>query len=264
MTARIIALISKKGGVGKTTSAVNFAAAFAEMGRRALLIDLDPQASASLSLGVRRGELAPSAADILLRRSALEEVIRPSSAAGLDLVTGSIDLASLESEAAYQRSEEMRLATHLAASRLNDYDAVFIDCPPAFTLLSRNAIAACDGYVVPAVPHFLAVEGIRSLVESIDRLRHRCQSGGPLLGILPTMVDFRTRLAQEMLDEIRAQFGGHVFAVSVRTNIRIAEAPGRGQTIFQYDPEATGAGAYRLAAEELILRLEDVGCPARD
>ncbi len=259
MAARVIALISKKGGVGKTTSAVNLAAAFVETGGRALLVDLDPQASASLSLGIRRGDLAPSAADLLLRRKTLADVIRPSSTPGLDLITGSVDLASLESELGFERSQEMRLAGQLRTSRLDDYGAVFIDCPPSFALLSRNAIAACHGYVIPTVPHFLAVEGIRSLVDSIDRLRHRCQSGGPLLGILPTMVDFRTRLAQETLGEIRAEFGGEVFAVSIRVNIRIAEAPGSGQTIFEYDPQATGAGAYRLAAEELMMRFEDLG-----
>ncbi|MCB1037561.1 MAG: AAA family ATPase, partial [Acidobacteria bacterium] len=154
-------MISKKGGVGKTTSAVNLAAAFAERGRRTLVVDLDPQASASLSLGLRRGDLIPSAADLLLRRKRLGEVVRATSVPGLDLVTASIDLASLESELGFQSSEEMRLAGLLRGPQLSGYDLVFIDCPPSFTLLSRNAITAADGFVVPVVPHFLAVEGLR-------------------------------------------------------------------------------------------------------
>ena len=255
VAARVIALISKKGGVGKTTSAVNLAAAFAERGRRTLVVDLDPQASASLSLGLRRGDLIPSAADLLLRRKRLGEVVRATSVPGLDLVTASIDLASLESELGFQSSEEMRLAGLLRGPQLSGYDLVFIDCPPSFTLLSRNAITAADGFVVPVVPHFLAVEGLRGLLDSVDRLRHRCRSGGPLLGILPTMVDFRTRLSQETLDELRQEFGDKVFAVTIRTNVRIAEAPSQGLPVLQYDPDATGSGAYRLAADELELRL---------
>ncbi len=257
MTTRVIALISKKGGVGKTTSAVNLASALSEQGKRVLLIDLDPQASASLSLGAGRAELAPSVADVLLRNLHLHEVIRETSTPNLDLVTSSVDLGSLEGGGGYLRSEETLLDRKIHAVA-QEYDAVFIDCPPSFTLLTRNAVAACDGYVIPTVPHFLAVEGIRNLVESIDRLRQRCQRGGHLLGILPTMVDFRTRLTRKTLEQIREEFGQDVFMVTIRTNIRIAEAPAYGQTIFEYDPEATGAGAYRLAAEELLLRLDDL------
>ena len=257
MATRIIAVTSKKGGVGKTTCAVNLAAAFSERGRRTLLVDLDPQASASLSLGVARADLAPSVSDVLLRNRAFRDVVRATSTKGLDLVTASVDLASLESEGSYGRSQETLLHKRLR-QETRGYDAVFIDCPPSFTLLSRNAVAACDGYVIPTIPHFLAVEGIRSLMQSIDRLRLRCQAGGHLLGILPTMVDFRTRLTNQTLSQIRSELGSDVFAVTIRTNIRIAEAPGHGKTIFEHDPGATGAAAYRLAAEELLLRLEDL------
>lgn len=265
MATRVIALISKKGGVGKTTSAVSLATALSELGQKVLLIDLDPQASTSLSLGVSREDLVPSMADVLLRGRPISAVARHTAHQGLDLVTSSVDLASLEEGGSYRRSDEMLLAEQLGKLG-GSYDVVFLDCPPSFTLLSRNAAAACDGYIVPTVPHFLAVEGIRSLVQSVDRLRFRCQQGGQLLGILPTMVDYRTRLTHETLKEIREQFGRDVFAIAIRMNVRVAEAPSLGQTIFQYAPASTGAGAYRLAAEELLLRLDDlpkVGTPHR-
>ncbi|MCH9651298.1 MAG: ParA family protein [Deltaproteobacteria bacterium] len=265
MARRVIASISRKGGVGKTTSAVSLAAALSETGRKVLLIDLDIQASASLSLGVSRENLAPSMADVLLRDQPIRGAIRSTAHPGLDLATASVDLASLEEGGSYRRSDETLLARHL--EELGDgYDIVFLDCPPSFTLLSRNAVAACDGYIIPTVPHFLAVEGIRSLVQSVDRLRFRCQQGGQLLGILPTMVDYRTRLTHETLKEIRQQFGRDVFAIAIRMNVRVAEAPSQGKTIYQYDTTSTGAGAYRLAAEELLLRLDELpkaGTPQR-
>lgn len=254
MTAKTIAFVSKKGGVGKTTSTVSMAGALSEAGRRVLLLDLDPQASASLSLGIDRAALAPSIAEVLLRDHSFRQVIRRTAVPGLDLVTASVDLAGLESESSYRRADETRLARRLRDAA-GGYDVVLIDCPPSFNMLTRNAVAASDGYVIPTVPHFLAAEGIESLVESVDRLRFRCQSRSRLLGILPTMVDYRARLTHDVLNTLRSRFGKEVFAVEIRTNVRLAEAPAAGETIFQYDPEATGAGAYRLASEELLIRL---------
>lgn len=255
MSTEVIAFVSRKGGVGKTTCAVSLAACLAETGRRVLLLDLDPQASASLSLGVERSALAPSMADIFLRAVPLEGAIRPTATPGLDLVTASIDLQSLDSEARYQDGSETVLRDKLANAALG-HDLVLIDCPPSLNLLSRNAVAASSGYVVPAVPHFLAVEGIQSMIDAIDRLRVRCAGRTRLLGVLPTMVDYRTKLTGETLRAMRQALGQAVFGVEIRINVRLAEAPAAGQSILDYDSGSTGAGSYRLAAEELLLRLD--------
>jgi chromosome partitioning protein len=253
MSAFVIALISQKGGVGKTTSAVNLAAAFCERGQRVLLLDLDPQSSATLSMGIDRGSNTPSMADVFLRGLPLGKAIRSTGTPGLELVTASIDLKSLDREGTYSRQGETAL--HFKLNGVRDrYDAVFIDCPPSFNLLTRNAVAAADGFIVPAVPHFLAVEGIRTLIEEANRLRFRCQTRSAFLGILPTLVDYRVRVTRKTLNELREEFGRQVFAVEIRTNVRLAEAPAEGMTILDYDPKSTGAGSYRLAAEELLLR----------
>lgn len=257
MSAEVLAIVSRKGGVGKTTSAVGLAAALAERGERVLLIDLDPQASATLSLGVDRSNLSPSVVDLLLRDLPLPEVIRPTRSSGLDLVTSSIDLQAYEAETRYQSDQETVLRAKLVTVRQR-YDFIVLDCPPSLNLLSRNALAACTSYLVPVVPHYLALEGVRATVSAADRLRQRSQGSGRLLGILPTMVDYRTKLTRATLTEIRATFGSDVFAVEIRTNVKLAEAPAAGVTILAYDSGSSGAGAYRLAAEELLLRLEDL------
>lgn len=257
MSTEVVAIVSRKGGVGKTTSAVGLAAALAEQGRQVLLMDLDPQASASVSLGVDKRQLSPSAADLLLRDAAASEVIRASETPRLDLVTSSIDLQAYEAETRYVSDQETVLRAKLAAIE-GRYEVVVIDCPPALNLLSRNALAACTSYIVPVVPHFLAIEGTQATISAAERLRQRCAGRGRLLGILPTMVDYRTKLTRESLGEIRSTFGSDVFAVEIRTNVRLAEAPAAGQTILEYDGSSSGAGSYRLAAEELLLRLESL------
>ncbi len=257
MSTEIVAIVSRKGGVGKTTSAVGLAAALVEQGRQVLLMDLDPQASASVSLGVDKRQLSPSAADMLLRDTAAGEVIRASGTPGLDLITSSIDLQAYEAETRYVSDQETVLRAKLAAIE-GRYDFVVIDCPPALNLLSRNALAACTSFIVPVVPHFLVVEGVQTTIGAAERLRQRCAGRGRLLGILPTMVDYRTKLTRASLAEIRSTFGSDVFAVEIRTNVRLAEAPAAGQTILEYDGNSSGAGSYRLAAEELLLRLESL------
>ena len=249
----ITAVVSKKGGVGKTTTSVSLAAALAAQHHRVLLVDLDSQASASASLGVARSALAPSVADVLLWGRPVRQAIRRTGVPGLDLLTASVDLASADLELGGLRRGEERLAQVLERLR-GDYDFVFLDCPPGSGMLAINALAAADVFLVPVSPQFLAITGVDSLLAAAERIRHHHNPRLVLAGLLLTLVDYRSNETRRNVDELRRRFGSQVFAVEVRINVRLAEAPGSAQTIFQYDPSASGAQAYRLAAEELLLR----------
>ncbi len=249
----IVALISKKGGVGKTTSAVSLAAAAGETGRRVLLVDLDSQASASRSLGVDRGGLAPSVADVLLWDLPIRQAIRRTDSPGLDLLTASADLIGADVELAKSRTPEQRLRRALEPVR-DDYDLIFLDCPPTMSMLPIGALTAADAFVAPVVPQFLAIEGVESLLKAAARVRIHHNRDLEWLGLLLTMVDYRNNATRDNVARLRATYGQAVFGVEIRVNVRLAEAPEHGRTILQYDPRATGAESYRLAAEELLLR----------
>jgi chromosome partitioning protein len=249
----ITALISRKGGVGKTTTAVNLSAALAAQGFRVLLVDLDSQAAASFSLGVDRADLAPSAADVLLGGLRAGEVVRRTSVPGLSLITASVDLIRAEAELAVFRGKEARLKGALRPIA-KEYDFVFIDCPPSLSLLPINAVVASDAFMVPVEPQFLAVTGVKNLIASAERAAWDNGTRVRPLGLLLTMVDYRIKSTRRLVDELRREHGSLVFAIEIRINTRLAEAPEAGQTIFQYDAKATGAEAYRLLAEEFLLR----------
>lgn len=249
----IVSFISKKGGVGKTTSAVHVAAALAADGHRTLLVDLDSQASASLFLGVARSALAPSVADLMAGRCAAPAATRATGVAGLDLMTASADLVSVDVDYAARRDRELLLGRALAPLR-ERYEWIVLDSPPALTVLPVNALAASDFFVVPVVPQFLAFDGLDLLIATVRRLRERHGLKTRCLGFLLTMVDRRTRMARENIAALRARFGERIFAAEVPLNVRLAEAPARGRTVFDHAAEATGAIAYRLVAQELVAR----------
>lgn len=253
----ITAVVSKKGGVGKTTSAVSLASALSAAGYRVLLVDLDGQASASLSLGVPRSALAPSVADVLLWGTPLREAVRRTGVPRLDLVTASVDLVSADQELGGFRRRENRLADALDRVR-GDYDFMFLDCPPGMGLLPVNALAAADAFLVPVSPQFLAIAGVDSLLTAAERIRTHHNRRLALAGILLTLVDYRSNETRRNVDLLRGSYASQVFAVEVRVNVRLAEAPAAAQSIFQYDPHCTGARAYRLAAREFLLRTVEI------
>ena len=249
----ILSMVNVKGGVGKTTTAVNLSAAFAgEGGLRTLLVDLDPQGSATFSLGIGEDEADPSAADLLLGTLPVQDVIRETGIEGLDLITGSMSLAGADLVLARKHQPQRRLAHCLAPVRRR-YDMVIIDCPPGLGVLSLNGLGASTAYVVPVVPHDLDMEALNRCLDGIENVVGLARRPG-LLGVLLTMVDHRTRVTSEVVDAIRKAYGRQVLRTEIPINVRLAEAPGLGMTIFDYEGWSSGAQAYRLLGGEVLKR----------
>jgi chromosome partitioning protein len=248
--ARVYALANQKGGVGKTTTAINLAACLAEAGERALVIDLDPQANATSGLGMRAN--GASSYD-LLDGASLDELAKHTAFANLDLVPSKPDLAGAVVELAARQDGERYLAQALA-SGTSQYDFVFVDCPPALGPLTVNALAAADRVLVPVQAEYYALEGLTQLMQSIDLIRRRLNPGLGIGGVLLTMVDGRTRLAQDVEAEVRRHFGPLVFRTSVPRSVRLAEAPSHGLPAIAYDRRSAGAEAYWKVAMELVER----------
>jgi chromosome partitioning protein len=243
----IVALINNKGGVAKTTSAVNLAAAWAHAGKKTLLIDLDPQASASLHLGFRVHEHATLWDS--LRSGRLEPVA--SNLGLLDLVPGSMALSRFDLEFGQQARPYHRLQS-LLNSLTSDYQHIVMDCPPALSLLTGNALVASDAYLVPVSPHYLAMEGLLQLFRSTRQIQEEQACSTRCLGILLTLVDRRNRLTGEVADLLRQQYPDLVLKTEIKSNIRLSEASSFGQSIFEYDRRCAGAKLYR----ELMLEVE--------
>ena len=246
----ILALINNKGGTGKTTSAVNLAAALAMRGSRALLVDLDSQASASLSMGIERAAFAPSIADAILAGKPLKPVIRRSAVEGLDLVTGSPDLANADLMLASLSGRERRLKDAVTPV-LGDYAFIILDCPPSLSMLSVNAMVAADAFIIPTPPEYLALEGLVGLLDAVKKVHAGIGDKCRLLGILLTKVDHRRRVTEEIIGVIRGHYKDQVFRAEVGVDVRLVEAPSFGKTIFQYDRRSSGAEAYLQLAGEI-------------
>ncbi len=251
MRGRIVAVANQKGGVGKTTTAINLAACLAEAGERCLLVDLDPQANATSGLGRRAN--GHSTLD-LLDGVPLGELTMPSSFANLDLVPARPELAATSVQLSALAGGERYLSEALAGEATDAYGFVFLDCPPAFGPLTVNALAAADRVLVPVQAEYYALEGLSQLLGSIDLVKRRLNPQLGVAGILLTMVDGRTRLSAEVEAELRSHFGGLVFATTVPRSIRLAEAPSHGVPAIAYDRRSAGAEAYWKVAMELVER----------
>ena len=251
MPGTIYALANQKGGVGKTTTAINLAACLAQAGEQALLVDLDPQANATSGLGRRANGV--STLD-LLDGLPLAQLTRPSSFPNLDLVPAKAELAATSVQLSALAGGERYLSDALAGDATDGYGFVFLDCPPAFGPLTVNALAAADRVLVPVQAEYYALEGLSQLLGSIDLVKRRLNPALGVAGILLTMVDARTRLAGEVEEELRRHFGSLVFATTVPRSIRLAEAPSHGVPAIAYDRRSAGAEAYWKVAMELVER----------
>ncbi|MCP9486655.1 MAG: ParA family protein [Gaiellaceae bacterium MAG52_C11] len=255
MSGTIYALANQKGGVGKTTTAVNLAACLAEAGEQALLVDLDPQANATSGLGYSNGgeKANGSSSYDLLDGASVAEVARPTRFANLQLVPAKPELAGAAVELGRHADGERYLQASLAGAR-DRYRFVFLDCPPSFGPLTVNALAAADRVLVPVQAEYYALEGLSQLLGSIELVKKRLNPRLGIAGILLTMVDGRTRLAAEVEAEVRRHFGELVFTTTVPRSIRLAEAPSHGLPAIAYDRRSAGAEAYWKVAMELVER----------
>ena len=259
--ARIIAIANQKGGVGKTTTAVNLAAALAATPQRVLLVDLDAQGNATMGSGVDKRELAASTCDVLLEEvHAADAVVRTPE--GFDLMPGNTDLTAAEIELMDEDGREQRLKRALDPLRPR-YDFIVIDCPPALSLLTLNALTAADAVIVPMQCEYYALEGLSALVETIDALKINLNPALEIEGVLRTMFDVRNNLANAVSGELVEHFGDKVFRTIVPRNVRVAEAPSHGQSIVGYDRASRGGVAYLGLAGEIIRRNNERKQPSR-
>ena len=250
---KVMAIINQKGGVGKSTTAINLSAALGELGKQVLLVDLDPQGNYSSGLGIEKSQVHNCVYDVLLNDVAIEDVIIPDVGEGLDLVPATINLAGAEVELVSEMARENRLKDAVGSLR-GKYDYVFIDCPPSLGLLTVNALVAADKLLIPIQCEFYALEGVTKLLDSMKRVKTRLNPTLDIFGVLLTMYDGRTTLSRQVVEEVRSYFGKTVFTTLIPRTVKLSEAPSFGQPITQYDPSGKGAQSYVNLAKEVVQR----------
>ncbi len=250
---KVIAIINQKGGVGKSTTAIDLSAALGELGKQVLLVDLDPQGNASSGLGIEKSQVSNCVYDVLLNDVPIEDVIIPDVYEGLDVVPATINLAGAEVELVSEMARENRLKDAVGSLR-GRYDYIFVDCPPSLGLLTVNALVAADKLLIPIQCEFYALEGVTKLLDSMKRVKTRLNPTLDIFGVLLTMYDGRTTLSRQVVSEVKNYFGKAVFSTLIPRTVKLSEAPSFGQPITQYDPMGKGAQSYTDLAKEVIQR----------
>lgn len=250
---QIIAVANQKGGVGKTTTAINLAAALTLKGRRVLLVDMDPQGNATSGCGLEKEDLTSTVYEVLIGNLNVREAVRKLSLRGMELLPANGDLIGAEIELIHEIGREYFLKRHLDPIP-NEYQYVFIDCPPSLGLLTVNALAASEGVIIPLQCEFYAMEGLSQLLRTLRLIKNSVNPGLRITGILLTMFDVRNNISHQVKEEVCHHFGSRVFDTVINRNVRLSEAPSFGKNIFEYDPRCIGAKGYSMLADELIKR----------
>lgn len=252
MKQTIIAVINQKGGVGKTTTAVSLAAQLASEETPVLLVDLDPQGNATSGLGLDKTQLNPTSYEVLFGQATLDQAVQPTNREGLFILPANSNLAAAEVELVGQQNREFALQQ---AMQVSTYSYVIIDCPPALGLLTINALTAANSILIPVQSEYYALEGLGQLLNTVQRVRQGLNPSLDLLGVVLTMYDRRTSLSEQVQDELKTHFGDKLFKTVIPRNVRLAEAPSFGKTIFEHDRWSKGARSYKQFAKEVAKRV---------
>lgn len=253
---RVISIVNQKGGVGKTTTAVNLATAMAAVGKRVLIVDADPQGNASTGFGIARNERGEGCYGLMFDGLSVEDVVVPTPIPNLSIITSSADLAGAEIQLVNTERREFRMRDALERSSKN-YDFILIDCPPSLNLITLNALVAADGLLVPLQVEFYALEGMSSLLQTVEAIRARFNPALEIQGVVLTMFDRRNSLSEAVASDVRAFFGDRVYETVIPRNVRVSEAPSHGKPVLLYDLKCLGSRAYMHLASEVLKREED-------